>query len=123
MSAETQRPALSLTRLERRAVEVIQAFESRGIGPTIAEIAEAMPTGKGGVQRLIDQLEVKGWIVRQRYTARSIRLLHRLTPTGAVANLMQALVKAKPCDDGYVYVSIPVVMVEQAAAACGIERV
>ena len=115
--------AFSLTAQERRAVEVIQDFIDSGLGPTLDQIAGAMGLAKSNAHRIVTQLVRKGWIRRLPNTARSITLIHRLAPAPgqALAQLLTALLKARP-SEGYVHVSIPLVMIEQAASAYGLKR-
>jgi DNA-binding MarR family transcriptional regulator len=123
MSTAQPGMAYSLSVQERRALAVIQDFVDSGIGPTIQQIAGALGTTKSGAHRLATQLQAKGWIRRLPNTARSITLIHRLAPAPgqALAQLLTALLKARP-SEGYVHVSIPLVMIEQAAQAFGLKR-
>jgi len=123
MDGSTPGMPYSLTAQERRAVAVIQDFVDSGIGPTFQQIAGALGTTKSNVHRLLTQLQAKGWIRRLPLMARSITLVHRLAPAPgqAVTQLLTALLMAKP-SEGYVHVSIPLVMVEQAASAYGLKR-
>lgn len=65
-----------MTPKSKQALDVIRALTVDGVSPTLDEIASALGlTGKSGVHRMLGQLEREGLIVRDRYAARSIRIV------------------------------------------------
>jgi DNA-binding MarR family transcriptional regulator len=112
-----------LTPRQNRAVAVIQDLVDSGIGPSLQQIASAIGIQKSGAHRIVSELQKKGWVTRRAGSARSIKLLYRLTaePHQAVRVIIEALVSARP-SGGFVHITIPVSMIDSAAAAYGIER-
>lgn len=111
----------SLTARQLDCVRVIQDLTDAGagVGPSIRQIAGQLGTSAGNTHRLLSCLIERGWVDRQAYKARGIRLLHRLsaTPPQAIALLIRALEGARPSSDGYVSLSVPVAMVAEAVTA------
>src|SRR3989344_4551008 len=57
----------------------IQNFqEKHGFSPSLEEIAKSRGVTKISIYEHINQLERKGWLIREKFRARSIRLLHKI---------------------------------------------
>jgi DNA-binding MarR family transcriptional regulator len=115
--------AYSLTAQERRLVVALQDFLDSGVSPSFEQLAGFVGVNKSSVHRLVTQLQRKGWIRRLPHAARSIALIHRLAPAPgqAMAQLLTALLQAKP-SEGFVHISLPLELIDQAALACGMKR-
>ncbi len=73
---------ITLTERQQDALRFIIGFKERnGISPSMREIARGIGLSEntmGHVQRLLDCLEQRGAIRRQRFISRSIEVLERL---------------------------------------------
>lgn len=73
-----------------------------GVCPSFAEMAQAIGVvSKSGIHRLLDALELRGFVQRIPYVARGVKVL-RLPASAARPNLMAALeaIAACPATDG-----------------------
>ena len=72
-----------LTTRQRNVLDFIEAYakEHQGITPTYSEIVDALDlNSKGGVYRVVEALEHRGYIIRLFNRPRSIRLADEVTP-------------------------------------------
>lgn len=51
-----------------------------GLAPTVQELADGEGVSKPTIQERLDALEAKGWLMRDKHKARSIRLLMGVCP-------------------------------------------
>lgn len=123
MGGSTPTVAFSLTAQEQRLVTALQDFLDSGVSPSFEQLAGFVGVNKSSVHRLVTQLQRKGWITRLPHAARSIALIHRLAPAPgeAMVELLTALLRAKP-SNGYVHISIPLKLIDQAAMAFNMKR-
>lgn len=68
--------------LTDRQVQILAFIEDCKESPTLREIGAAFGLKPNVVHGQLVRIAEKGWIERERYKARSIRVLHRL-PEGA----------------------------------------
>lgn len=71
-----------LTKKQQTALEVIrESYRKSGHSPTVREIAEALGVSSScSAQRHLDALERKGYIQRDRYKFRAVRLVDEMNP-------------------------------------------
>jgi repressor LexA len=70
--------AYSLTERQKNLLKYIDTYitENEGVGPTLQEMTEGMGlNSKSNTHRLLDILEIKGYIRRLKWTARAIEVL------------------------------------------------
>lgn len=73
-------PLPSLTRRQQQAMQVIQEMtEAYGVSPTYLEIATELDlASKSSVNRLVNGLAERGYIIRLPHRARTIAILRRI---------------------------------------------
>lgn len=72
----THSPVDKLTITQMRTLEAIRRLiADRGIAPSVRDIADALGVNINAAQCMIEQLERKGFIVRDPRLARSIRVV------------------------------------------------
>lgn len=65
-----------LTESQDACLRLIRArIASRGAAPTLGELARARSVSRAAVAEMLGWIEKKGYIAREKYTARGIRVL------------------------------------------------
>ena len=70
--------------LDAREADALRAlqrfFDSHGYAPSFSEMEALFDCPRSAIGELLDRLQIKGWITRQRGQARTTVILQRLAP-------------------------------------------
>ena len=101
-------------------LEVQRHLAHGGVAPSYATLASALGlASRGGVHRMLRQLQRKGWIAFGRVARRSIVLLAHvpLPPAVEIASLIRDMAAVAPAVDGLVRVAVPATRIADALRA------
>lgn len=90
------KPQVGLTDAQQDTLHIIQQYQqAHGMSPTVREIAEVRGIKSASAIEVIQQLENKGHLKRDKGKARAIEMLERSVPVNQIAQVVSVEVLGK----------------------------